>query len=383
MCYEAIINYISRLKMKYYIIAGEPSGDLHGSNLIKYLKTVDSGAQIRGWGGEKMQSQGAVIVKHYKDLAFMGFLEVLKNLKTILKNIKFCKSDISAFQPDVIVLIDYPGFNIRISEWAAKNNFKVVYYISPQVWAWKENRVKTLKKTVQKMITILPFEKDFYKEKWNWNVHYAGHPLMEIIDDFKSSHKHLIKNENQIAILPGSRKQEIIAKLPIMLEASKSFPDHKFIVAKAPGLPEEFYNDFLKGYENISTVSDKTYELLMTSAAAVVTSGTATLETALFNVPEVICYKGNSVSYAIAKRLVKIKFIGLVNLIMDKEVVKELIQNDLTVKNLTAELSKILFNKSRQEQIKRDYEKLREALSQKESASKIAAEIVFIEAFQN
>lgn len=383
MCYEAIINYISRLKMKYYIIAGEPSGDLHGSNLIKYLKTLDSGAQIRGWGGEKMQSQGAVIVKHYKDLAFMGFLEVLKNLKTILKNIKFCKSDISAFQPDVIVLIDYPGFNIRISEWAAKNNFKVVYYISPQVWAWKENRVKTLKKTVQKMITILPFEKDFYKEKWNWNVHYAGHPLMEIIDDFKSSHKHLIKNENQIAILPGSRKQEIIAKLPIMLEASKSFPDHKFIVAKAPGLPEEFYNDFLKGYENISTVSDKTYELLMTSAAAVVTSGTATLETALFNVPEVICYKGNSVSYAIAKRLVKIKFIGLVNLIMDKEVVKELIQNDLTVKNLTAELSKILFNKSRQEQIKRDYEKLREALSQKESASKIAAEIVFIEAFQN
>lgn len=383
MCYEAIINYISRLKMKYYIIAGEPSGDLHGSNLIKYLKTLDSGAQIRGWGGEKMQSQGAVIVKHYKDLAFMGFLEVLKNLKTILKNIKFCKSDISAFQPDVIVLIDYPGFNIRISEWAAKNNFKVVYYISPQVWAWKENRVKTLKKTVQKMITILPFEKDFYKEKWNWNVHYAGHPLMEIIDDFKSSHKHLIKNENQIAILPGSRKQEIIAKLPIMLEASKSFPDHKFIVAKAPGLPEEFYNDFLKGYENISTVSDKTYELLMTSAAAVVTSGTATLETALFNVPEVICYKGNSVSYAIAKRLVKIKFIGLVNLIMDKEVVKELIQNDLTVKNLTAELNKILFNKSWQEQIKRDYEKLREALSQKESASKIAAEIVFIEAFQN
>jgi len=383
MCYEAIINYISRLKMKYYIIAGEPSGDLHGSNLIKYLKTLDSGAQIRGWGGEKMQSQGAVIAKHYKDLAFMGFLEVLKNLKTILKNIKFCKSDISAFQPDVIVLIDYPGFNIRISEWAAKNNFKVVYYISPQVWAWKENRVKTLKKTVQKMITILPFEKDFYKEKWNWNVHYAGHPLMEIIDDFKSSHKHLIKNENQIAILPGSRKQEIIAKLPIMLEASKSFPDHKFIVAKAPGLPEEFYNDFLKDYENISTVSDKTYELLMTSAAAVVTSGTATLETALFNVPEVICYKGNSVSYAIAKRLVKIKFIGLVNLIMDKEVVKELIQNDLTVKNLTAELNKILFNKSRKEQIKRDYEKLREALSQKESASKIAAEIVFIEAFQN
>lgn len=382
MCYEAIINYISRLKMKYYIIAGEPSGDLHGSNLIKYLKTLDSEAQIRGWGGEKMQSQGAVIVKHYKDLAFMGFLEVLKNLKTILKNIKFCKSDISAFQPDVIVLIDYPGFNIRISEWAAKNNFKVVYYISPQVWAWKENRVKTLKKTVQKMITILPFEKDFYKEKWNWNVHYAGHPLMEIIDDFKSSHKHLIKNENQIAILPGSRKQEIIAKLPIMLEASKSFPDHKFIVAKAPGLPEEFYNDFLKGYENISTVSDKTYELLMTSAAAVVTSGTATLETALFNVPEVICYKGNSVSYAIAKRLVKIKFIGLVNLIMDKEVVKELIQNDLTVKNLTAELNKILFNKSRQEQIKRDYEKLREALSQKESASKIAAEIVFSEALQ-
>ena len=363
--------------MKYYIIAGEPSGDLHGSNLIKALKNLDPGFDIRCWGGEKMESEGAVLVKHYKDLAFMGFLEVIKNISTILKNIKFCKTDILKFKPDVIVLIDYPGFNMRIAEWASKQGFKVVYYISPQVWAWKENRVKILKRFVDKMIVILPFEKKFYKNKWSWDVEYVGHPLLENIDNFINSHADLKLNEKQIAILPGSRKQEILVKLPVMLKASKNFNDYKFVVAKAPGLPSEFYDDLLKAYTNVEFVNDKTYQLLQTSVAAIVTSGTATLETALFNVPQIICYKGNAVSYSIAKRLIKIKFIGLVNLIMNKEVVKELIQNDLTPENITKELSLILNDKEKIRQIKDDYKKLRNELSEEGSASKKAAELIY------
>ncbi len=363
--------------MKYYIIAGEPSGDLHGSNLIKSLKNQDKNSDIRCWGGNKMEAEGAVLVKHYKDLAFMGFLEVVKNLNTILKNIKFCKEDILNYNPDVIVLIDYPGFNMRIAEWASKKDFKVVYYISPQVWAWKENRVKLLKKYVNKMIVILPFEKEFYKNKWNWEVEYVGHPLLENIEKFIHDHPNLIKDDKKIAILPGSRKQEILVKLPVMLQASKNFPEYKFVVAKAPGLPSEFYDELLSGYSNVNFVNDKTYELLQTSTAALVTSGTATLETALFNVPEVICYKGNSVSYSIAKRLIKIKFIGLVNLIMNKEVVKELIQNELNPENITKELNNILKDEDKIKQIKVDYKKLREMLTEKGSASQKAANIIY------
>lgn len=363
--------------MKYYIIAGEPSGDLHGSNLIKALKNIDPNADIRFWGGDKMEAEGAVLVKHYKDLAFMGFLEVIMNLNTILKNIKFCKNDILNYNPDVIVLIDYPGFNIRIAEWASKKGFKVVYYISPQVWAWKESRVKILKKYVNKMIVILPFEKDFYKNKWNWDVEYVGHPLLENIDKFINEHPDLKKDEKKIAILPGSRKQEILVKLPVMLEASKRFTEFKFVVAKAPGLPSEFYDELLAGYENVNFVNDKTYELLQTSTAALVTSGTATLETALFNVPEVICYKGNSISYSIAKRLIKIKFIGLVNLIMNKEVVKELIQSEMNPENITKELNNILHNKEKIKQIKSDYKKLRDILKENGNASQKTANIIY------
>jgi lipid-A-disaccharide synthase len=376
--------------MQYYIIAGEASGDLHGSNLIKELRKLDAGANIRCWGGDKMEAAGATLVKHYRDLAFMGFIEVIKNLRTIFRNIDLCKKDILANRPDVLVLIDYPGFNLRIAKWAKQQGLKVIYYISPQVWAWKENRVKGIKENVDKMLVILPFEKAFYK-KWNYEVEYVGHPLVEVVDGFSlaaSSNELLITNpqvpptndqrtSNIVALLPGSRKQEILKKLPIMLEVAKHFPDHQFVVAKAPGLEESFYNELLQSYNNVTSVVNKTYELLSQSKAALVTSGTATLETALFAVPEVICYKGSSISYQIAKRLVKIKYIGLVNLIMDKEVVKELIQDELTVDNLTRELNELLNSEKKQQQLATDYAALKTLLSKGGHASANAAASIY------
>lgn len=369
--------------MRYYIISGEASGDLHGSNLIKELKKKDTGADIRCWGGDKMEAAGATLVKHYKELAFMGFLEVIKNLRTILKNIKFCKEDILQYKPTAIILIDYPGFNLRIAKWAKQQGIKVIYYISPQVWAWKENRVKLIKECVDKMLVILPFEKEFYK-KWNYEVEYVGHPLVEVVDEFLlSSNKNPVSGikyqlpENTIALLPGSRQQEILKKLPIMLEVAKHFPDYQFVVAKAPGLDESFYASLLAPYKNVSSVVNKTYELLVQSKAALVTSGTATLETALFAVPEVICYKGSAFSYQIAKRLIKIKFIGLVNLIMDKEVVKELIQDELTVENLKRELNLLLTDKTKQLQLKNDYAALKNLLSKGGHASANAAGSIY------
>jgi len=363
--------------MKYYIIAGEASGDLHGSNLIREMKKNDPAADIRCWGGDKMEAAGAKLVKHYRDLAFMGFTEVIKNLPTILKNLRFCKEDMLAFKPDAIILVDYPGFNLRIAKWAKEKNFRIIYYISPQVWAWKENRVNTIRQCVDKMLVILPFEKDFYK-KWNYEVDYVGHPLVEVINQFleennAASSAPAIKT---IALLPGSRKQEILKKLPVMLEVSSHFPDYQFVVAKAPGIEENFYNELLAPYKNVSAVVNQTYALLSVSSAALVTSGTATLETALFAVPEIICYKGNPVSYEIAKRLIKIKFIGLVNLIMNKEVVKELIQHELTVANLVKELRLLLENKEKQEQVKQDYRELKSLLSQGGHASANAAGII-------
>ena len=361
--------------MRYYIIAGEASGDLHGSNLIKELQLLDAQADFRCWGGDKMQATGATLVKHFRDLAFMGFVEVLKNLKTIFRNLAFCKEDITAYKPDALILIDYPGFNLRIAEWAKQQGFKVIYYISPQVWAWKENRVKSIKRSVDKMLVILPFEKAFY-QKWNYQVEYVGHPLVKVIDDFKTqSANH--NRSNKIAILPGSRKQEILTKLPIMLEVSKSFPNYQFVVAKAPGIEDDFYTELLSPYTNVSSVVNKTYDLLSEAKAALVTSGTATLETALFNVPEVICYKGSNISYQIAKRLIKIKYICLVNLIMDKEVVKELIQNELTVTNVTKELNDILHDPKKQQQLKEDYTALKHLLSQGGNASANAAKSIY------
>ncbi len=379
--------------MKYYIIAGEASGDLHGSNLIKELHKLDANATTRCWGGDKMEAAGATLVKHYRDLAFMGFTEVIKNLPTIFKNLAFCKKDILAWQPDTLILVDYPGFNLRIAKWAKQQQLKVVYYISPQVWAWKENRVKTIKQCVDKMLVILPFEKEFYK-KWNYEVEYVGHPLVEVIDEFEKTgignretgnNKQETNNENNIksrdkdiiALLPGSRKQEILKKLPIMLEVSKHFPGYQFVVAKAPGLDEHFYTELLTPYKNVSAVLNQTYALLSLSKAALVTSGTATLETALFGVPEIICYKGNAISYQIAKRLIKIKFIGLVNLIMDKEVVKELIQDDLNINNIKTELRKLLHDPAKKEQISTDYKTLRNILSKGGHASANAAKSIY------
>lgn len=369
--------------MKYYIIAGEASGDLHGSNLIKEIHKLDNHAEIRCWGGDKMESSGATLVKHYRDLAFMGFVEVIKNLPTILQNIKICKKDILSFKPDTLILVDYPGFNLRIAKWAHALGLKVIYYISPQVWAWKENRVHAIKRDVDKMLVILPFEKDFYR-KWNYEVEYVGHPLVEVIDDFKAKHSSSIPSSINginaetpvIALLPGSREQEILIKLPIMLEVAREFPAYKFIVAKAPGLPASFYDELMKPYNNVSAVVNQTYDLLNTASAALVTSGTATLETALFEVPEIICYKGSNISYQIAKRLIKIRFIGLVNLIMDKEVVKELIQGDLTKEKIVTELKALLEDKKRQEIVRSDYRQLKSLLSEGGHASANAAKSI-------
>ena len=363
--------------MKYYIIAGEASGDLHGSNLIKELKKLDASADIRCWGGDLMEQAGGHVVKHYRELAFMGFAEVLKNLGTILKNLKFCKEDILEFKADALILIDYPGFNLRIAKWAKQQGLKVIYYISPQVWAWKENRVRQMKQNIDKMIIIIPFEKDYFKNKWNWEAEYVGHPLAEVIERYKEQGtRNKISDKPIVALLPGSRKQEIAKKLPVMLEVSKFFPGYQFVVAEAPSIENEFYQNFTKSFSNVSAVKNQTYELLSQAKAALVTSGTATLESALFGVPEVVCYKGSLLSYQIAKRVIKVNYISLVNLIMDKSVVKELIQNELTVENLKNELNELLTNEKRIAEIKQDYAELKKILSEGGNASAKAAKSI-------
>lgn len=362
--------------MKYYLIAGEASGDLHGSNLVKQLRIQDPSADIRCWGGDLMQQAGATLVKHYSELAFMGFAEVIKNLPTILRNIRFCKADILSWQPDILVLIDYPGFNLRIAEWAKQQGFKVVYYISPQVWAWKENRVKKMKLCIDKMLCILPFEKEYYKNKWDWDVEYVGHPLVEVVEEKtrQLSTTHQLSTHPVIALLPGSRKQEISKKLPVMLSVASHFPEYQFIVAKAPGLDDSFYQPFLATAPNVSSVSNKTYELLMQSNAALVTSGTATLETALLKVPQIVCYKGSNISYQIAKRLINIKYISLVNLIMNQLVVTELIQHELNTANLVTELTRMLDDDAYRTQMLSNYHQLWERLSGGGNASVMAAQ---------
>ena len=366
--------------MKYYIIAGEASGDLHASNLMKALIEKDQNAEIRFWGGDLMEEVGGTLVKHYRELAFMGFVEVLMNIRTIFSNIKFCKKDILTFKPDVLILIDYPGFNMRIAEFAKKEDIKVHYYISPQIWAWKENRIHKIKRDVDKMYVILPFEKEFYEEKHHFPVHFVGHPLIDAIanrtqvkeKDFRE--KFQLSNKPIIALLPGSRKQEIKKLLAVMLKMADKFTDYQFVIAGAPSQDFEFYKPFIKK-ENVQFISNKTYDLLSVSYAAVVTSGTATLETALFKVPEIVCYKTSWISYQIGKRLVDLKFISLVNLIMNKEVVKELIQDDFNEKNLEKELHKILNLKNRQA-IFLDYFELEKKLGGKGASKKVAELII-------
>lgn len=366
--------------MKYYIIAGEASGDLHASNLMKALYKEDPNAEIRFWGGDLMQKTGGTLVKHYRELAFMGFAEVVMNLKTILNNIKFCKKDIESFNPDAIIFIDYPGFNMRIAKWAKEKGIPTHYYISPQIWAWKENRITAIKRDVDFMYVILPFEKDFYENKHNYKVDFVGHPLIDAIDNRLTVNETDFRKENNlnenpiIAILPGSRKQEITKMLEVMLSIANDFKDYQFVIAGAPSQDYEFYKPFLTN-KNIKFVANKTYDLLSISKAALVTSGTATLETALFKVPEVVCYKANWISYQIAKRIITLKFISLVNLIMDKEVVTELIQGEFNSKKLKSELNAVLISPKREE-ILENFRLLEEKLGGK-GASEKTAKLIF------
>lgn len=350
--------------MKLYVIAGEASGDLHGSNLMKALLSENQEIEFRFWGGDQMAQVAGQPRKHIQDLAFMGFIEVVMNLPTILQNIKFCKKDILDFQPDALILIDYPGFNLRIAKWAKANNIKVLYYISPQIWAWKQNRGHLIREVVDEMYCILPFEKDFY-EKFEVDAHFVGHPLIDAIQKFKAlefdKSKFLSTNKLDdrpiLALLPGSRNQEIKIKLPLMLEAASKFAEtHQIIIAAAPNKSSEFYANFTKN-KLVSVVFNETYNLLSSANIALVTSGTATLETALFEVPQVVCYKGSWISYQIARRLIKVKYISLVNLIMDKEVVRELIQSACTPKNMVEELQKIKAGEAR-ENMKKTYQTL-------------------------
>ncbi len=365
--------------MKYYIIAGEASGDLHASNLMKALQKKDADADFRFWGGDLMSQscQRGKLVKHYRELAFMGFIEVIANLRTILNNIKFCKKDVLQYKPDALILVDYPGFNMRIATFAKQKGIKIHYYISPQIWAWKESRIKKIKRDVDEMYVILPFEKDFYEKKHAFPVHFVGHPLLDAIADRKQVIENVFRKEHTlndkpiIALLPGSRKQEIKKMLSVMLKMIGKFTDYQFVIAGAPSQDYSFYQTFIKE-TSVKFISNKTHDLLSISHAALVTSGTATLETALFNVPEVVCYKGSAISYQIGKWLVDLKYISLVNLILDKEVVTELIQYDFNEKKLEQELIKILDEKHR-EQLFLNYVKLEQKLGGKGASEKTAA----------
>lgn len=339
--------------MKYYLVAGEASGDLHGANLMRALKEEDSAADFRYFGGDKMQAEGGTLVKHYADMAFMGFTEVVLNLRTILKNMKSCKQDIVAWQPDVLVLVDFPGFNLKIAEFAHAQGIKVYYYISPKVWAWNQKRVLKIKKVVDRMFCILPFEVGFYKE-WGMEVDYVGNPLLDEKSYFVADPTFLKNNElageEIVALLPGSRKQEIERLLPVMLSVTDSFPGQVFVIAAAPTFTAEYYEQFI-GSRNVKLVFSQTYDLLNVAKAAIVASGTATLETALFRVPQAVVYKGGTISIAIARLLVKIRFISLVNLIMDRQVVTELIQEDCNTKTVRANLEGLLSGSIREKML--------------------------------
>ncbi|MBL4625507.1 MAG: lipid-A-disaccharide synthase [Flavobacteriales bacterium] len=362
--------------MKFYIIAGEASGDLHAPNLMKALKAEEPDTQFRFWGGDLMLKQDKNLVKHYRDLAFMGFTEVLLNLKTIKANIRFCKQDVLDYQPDALILVDYPGFNLRIAQFAKSKGINIFYYISPKVWAWNQKRAIKIKSCVDEMFTIFPFETAFYK-KYNFNVNYVGHPLLDAIDKTSFSdnekveflQKNNLNSKPIIALLPGSRKQEVTRILSVMLSVQSSFSDYQFVIGGAPSLPKEFYQPFLS--DDTTIIFDQTYDLLKMAKAALVTSGTATLETAIFGVPQVVCYKAGTITYHIAKRLINVKFISLVNLILDTECVTELIQDELNTERLTEELQKIIGH-SRERQLN-DYQKLRQLLGDSGASLKTAS----------
>lgn len=362
--------------MKYYIIAGEASGDLHGSNLMKAIQQVDVDAQFRFWGGDRMAKVAGSPVKHIKDLAFMGFVEVVQHLGTIFKNIKFCKQDIQHFQTDVLILIDYPGFNLRIAKWAKQQNLRTVYYISPQIWAWKENRIKAIKRDVDLMLCILPFEKKFY-QKHGMEVSYVGHPLIAVVEQTLKEEVQVYQHSPIIALLPGSRRQEIARILPEMLSVTDEFPDHHFYIAQAPHIEIDFYEHLIGSKkQNIFIVENASNNLLRQADVALVTSGTATLEAALYQCPQVVCYKANKLSYLLARKLIKVKYISLVNLILNKEAVKELIQDDLNQQNITFELKQLLDSTERKTVLQKDYQQLWKILSEKNAAQQAAESIL-------
>jgi lipid-A-disaccharide synthase len=364
--------------MKYYLVAGEASGDLHGANLMKALKELDDQAGFRFFGGNLMQAEGGTLVKHYADMAFMGFVEVLLNLNTILKNLSLCKKDILAYQPDVLILIDFPGFNLKIAEFAKAQGLLVCYYISPKVWAWNQKRVLKIKRIVDHLFCILPFEVDFYKG-WGMEIDYVGNPLLDAVDAFKPDPEFLGKNnltdKNIVALLPGSRKQEISRLLPDMIAVIEEFPNYQFVIAGAPSFNAIYYQQYLQG-KSIPVIFNATYDLLNIAEAAVVASGTANLETALFNVPQVVVYKGNAITIGIARMLIKIKFISLVNLIMDREVVKELIQQDCNPAMINAELGRLLNDKTYRQKMLADYDMLDEKMGTPGASAKTAALII-------
>lgn len=360
--------------MRFYIIAGEASGDLHAANLVKEIKKLRPDAVFRGIGGDLMQAQQVVLFKHFRETAFMGFLEVIKNLRKILGFISMTKKDLAAWKPDAIILVDYPGFNLRIASFARQQKIKVFYYISPQVWAWKSSRVRQIRQDVDQMFVILPFEKDFY-QRWQYEVTFVGHPLLDATDQFVHQELEFENLKPVVALLPGSRKQEIATMLPVMLQLIPLFPQMQFVVAGVNSVDENFYRALI-GDNSVQLLFNKTYALLSHATAAVVTSGTATLETALFNVPEVVCYKGSAVSFWIGKQLVDVKYISLVNLVLDQPLVKELIQQDFNLANLSFELKQLLNDDVRRSALLKGYELLKEQLGGPGASAKTAALIV-------
>jgi lipid-A-disaccharide synthase len=363
--------------MKYYIIAGEPSGDLHGANLIKGLKKIDHEAEILAWGGEKMQQAGATLRMHYKHLAIMGFVEVLAHLGTIRNNFNFAKKDIINFQPDVLITIDFPGFNLRMAKWAHKKGFATFHYISPNLWAWKKNRVYQIHKYVDKLFVILPFEPDFYKD-YNMTVEYEGHPLLDAVHQFEPQSEAVFRSQCNlsdkpiVAVLPVSRKQEISRMLPLMLKVSSNHPEYEYLVAGAPGIDRDFYKKFTEVYPHVKVVHNVTYDILDKAVAGMITSGTATLEAALLYVPQVVCYKTNPVSFAIARMIVKIRRFCLVNLIMKEDVVTELIQHLMTFNTLNKEFEAILPGYEKHDVVLKKYRELRKKIGEKGVSTRVA-----------
>lgn len=367
--------------MKYYIITGETSGDLHAANLVKGILKHDPKAEIRAWGGQALKNIQVTVVKDLNELNFMGLVEVLKHLKTIKKNFKFAHNDIKLYNPDVLILVDFPGFNLRLARWAKSENIKVFYYISPTVWAWHKSRIKQIKKYVDKLFVILPFEKDFFK-KHQIKADYEGHPILDALQPELHKEKNIelfrkkynLPDKPFIAILPGSRQQEVKNFLPVMLEVTKDFPEFHFLISGLTSLKKELYS-IAKNFNNVSIIFNQTYDILRHVDAAIVKSGTSTLETALFKVPQVVCYKTNNLTFQIAKRIVDVKYISLVNLILEKEVVKELIQYNFNAQNLKNELRKILDFNNRDFIIK-EYDKLKIKLGNEGCSERIALKII-------